>query len=127
MASALRHSATLLLALLLGACAPRADISAPAAAPPAETQPDIPAPSATALAPDRSCRLASDCTVRNVGNCCGYFPACVNKDAEVDPEAVRAQCERDGLSSVCGWQEIEACDCVQGQCTASNALKPVTR
>ncbi|WP_337926423.1 hypothetical protein [Luteimonas saliphila] len=56
--------------------------------------------------------------MKNVGNCCGYFPACVNKDGPVDPDAVRAQCERNGMSSVCGWKDIQACDCVQGRCQA---------
>ncbi len=114
------------LALLLAACAPRADLSSPdpvaqAPAPAASVQPFDPA------APDRSCRVASDCAVKNVGNCCGYFPACVNKDARVDPDAVRAQCERSGMASVCGWQEIQSCDCVQGQCTAAGQLSPMER
>ncbi len=118
-----RRLASLALALLLAACAPRAELPAPVS----------PAPSATPLqatdpaAPDRSCRLASDCAVRNVGNCCGYFPACVNKDAKVDPEAVRAQCAREGMSSVCGWKDIQACDCVQGQCSAVGAASAVER
>lgn len=119
-----RHLCLLWLALLLAACTPRVERAA-AAEPPSAASAAQPVP--TALAPDRSCRLASDCTVRNVGNCCGYAPACVNKDAQVDPEAVRAQCERDGLSSVCGWQDIQACDCVQGQCSAADTLSPVGR
>ena len=124
MAIAARHLCLLCLALLLAACTPPAE-RPPAAAAPAVSAPAQPAP--TALAPDRSCRLASDCVVRNVGNCCGYAPACVNKDAQVDPDAVRAQCERQGLSSVCGWQDIQACDCVQGQCRAVDALSPMER
>lgn len=71
---------------------------------------------ATAGAPDLSCRIASDCEVKNVGNCCGYFPACVNKDSPVDPDAVRAECARTGTSSICGWRDIQACECEQGQC-----------
>ena len=27
---------------------------------------------------DSTCRSDADCTVKNVGNCCGEFPACVN-------------------------------------------------
>ena len=76
---------------------------------------------------DRSCRSDADCAVKNVGNCCGYFPACVNKDATVDPDAVRAQCERSGMASVCGWQQIQSCDCVQNQCRAVAGPLPVER
>jgi hypothetical protein len=83
-----------------------------------DTQPVVDALAAGASTPDLSCRVASDCDVKNVGNCCGYFPACVNKDSPVDPEAVRAECARTGNSSVCGWKDIQACDCVAGQCSA---------
>jgi hypothetical protein len=89
-----------------------------------------PTPVATVAAPgspDLSCRLASDCEVKNVGNCCGYFPACVNRDSPVDPDAVRAECARTGTSSICGWQDIQACDCVQGQCQAVTGPLPVER
>ena len=80
-----------------------------------------PAPDAVAVVPatpDLACKVAGDCAVKNVGNCCGYFPACVSKDSPVDPEAVRAECARTGTSSLCGWQDIQSCDCVQGQCRA---------
>ncbi|MDH5833142.1 hypothetical protein [Luteimonas kalidii] len=105
---------SLLLAVV--ACAPHA----PAAAPAPDSAPPAAAPVAPehATAPDTTCRVADDCEVKNVGNCCGYFPACVNRDATVDPDAVRAECERSGMASVCGWKEIQACDCVQGQCRA---------
>ncbi|TYT23126.1 hypothetical protein FZO89_17970 [Luteimonas viscosa] len=108
------------LCLVLGAsaCAPRAT-SVPSGTPgdpaPPVTSPALPA---TPGVPDASCRIAGDCAVKNVGNCCGYFPACVNKDSPIDPDAVRAQCERSGMSSVCGWKDIQACDCVQGRCQA---------
>ena len=115
------------LMLLLVACAPRADVAAPQAPadPPAAAAP--PSLSVDPAAPDASCRVASDCAVKNVGNCCGYFPACVNKDATVDPDAVRAQCERSGMASVCGWQQIQSCDCVQNQCRAVAGPLPVER
>lgn len=68
------------------------------------------------LAPDRSCRTSADCAVKNVGNCCGMMPACVNKDAAVDPAAVKAQCEREGRMSICGFTDVQACACVAGTC-----------
>lgn len=65
---------------------------------------------------DRSCRTDADCTVKNVGNCCGAYPACVNRNSPTDPAAVQAQCQREGRSSVCGFKEVSGCQCVQGQC-----------
>jgi len=62
------------------------------------------------------CETAADCTVKNVGNCCGYYPQCVHKDQSVDPEAVKKECEAKGVSGVCGFPEIDSCSCVQGQC-----------
>jgi len=107
--------------------------TAPAATPPPQAQ-DLQAPFAPlsdpaekqgliesrggldASNPSRSCKTDSDCAVKDVGNCCGYFPMCVNKDARTDPVAVRAQCEKDGVASICGFREISGCRCVDGQC-----------
>mgnify|MGYP005755763433 FL=1 len=69
--------------------------------------------------PDRSCRTDADCAVRNIGNCCGYFPACVNAQAPTFPEQVKAACEAQGLSSICGFQDITACACIEGRCEAA--------
>lgn len=66
--------------------------------------------------PSRSCKTDSDCAVKDVGSCCGYFPMCVNKDANTDPAAVRAQCEKDGTSSICGFREVSGCQCVENRC-----------
>jgi hypothetical protein len=70
---------------------------------------------------DYSCRVDADCAVKNVGNCCGMMPACVNRSSPTDPAAVQAECERKGLSSVCGYAEITACSCVSSRCTADQA------
>ncbi len=111
--------------LVAAACAPRAGTGeAEPAVPPAV---DIARPFASPGALQTHCTVASDCAVKNVGNCCGYFPACVNKDSPVDPDAVRAECERNGTSSVCGWKDIQACECTQGQCRAVDGPLPVER
>lgn len=124
---------------LLAACAQPgggsgapAPVPAPVASPAPATSPaPADSPVAEAIAPraalDTSCKVASDCAVKNVGNCCGFAPACVNKDSPVDPEAVRADCARSGMASVCGWRDIQACDCVQSQCQPRDALVPVER
>jgi hypothetical protein len=65
---------------------------------------------------DRTCRTDADCTVKNVGNCCGYYPSCVNVNSPTDPAGVQAECAARGLSSVCGFPEITGCQCVSGQC-----------
>ena len=106
---------TALLALALGACAaPATDAGAPAGADP------VAAASGDPLNLDTSCRVDSDCQVKNVGNCCGYFPACVNKDAQPDPQAVQARCAETGMASVCGFREIQACSCVESRCQAEH-------
>ncbi len=134
----LRHFAlAALAALLLVGCtaptstpevpsaapAPAAPVAAerpaepPVAAPPAATLPTAEtAPRSDASNPSRSCKNDSDCAVKNVGNCCGAFPSCVNKDAKTDPAAVQAQCAKAGMASVCGFQEVSGCQCVQGEC-----------
>jgi hypothetical protein len=131
------QSATLvLLALCLAACAaPRPD-AASAATPGAGQQPDPAAKAPAASEPstsarrtnvagvpdlDRSCHVDSDCAVKNVGNCCGYFPACVNSGAQPDPDAVQAACADSGIAGVCGFREIQACSCVANTCEPSQS------
>ena len=65
---------------------------------------------------DRSCSTDSDCAVRNVGNCCGAMPACVNKDSPVNPAAVQSQCAKDGRMGACGFRAVEGCSCNAGRC-----------
>lgn len=66
---------------------------------------------------DRSCKADADCAVKDVGNCCGYYPACVNRDSPTFPAQVKAQCEAEGRMSICGFKEIAGCTCVEGRCT----------
>ncbi len=139
-----------LLALALGACTAPAQQGA-GTQEPASTPEDAPSPAADAqsrrpakpprmsdpLPPqrvpgkpvvvDRSCRTDADCAVKDVGNCCGYYPACVNKDSQTDPAAVRAQCQKQGMASVCGFREIAACTCNAGKCEAAGASTPVAQ
>lgn len=108
-----------------GAPAPTATPAAPPApapASPVSTREEV----ATAESPapvkvDVSCKTDADCTVKNVGNCCGYYPACVNVNSPTDPKGVQAECAKSGMMSVCGWQEISGCSCKQGKCEAGPA------
>ena len=74
---------------------------------------------------DYSCNVDNDCTVKDVGNCCGAFPACVNKDSPTDPAAVKAECARRGEMSSCGFREVDQCGCRQGRCVEVPASAPV--
>jgi hypothetical protein len=67
-----------------------------------------------------TCRVDADCAVKDVGNCCGYYPACVNKDSPTFPEQVKAQCEASGTASICGFREIASCACNDGRCEATD-------
>lgn len=96
----------------------------PAPSRPAEPAPPMSDPLPPEQAPiagnppalDRSCRTSADCVVENVGNCCGAMPACVNRNSPTDPAAVKAQCEREGRMSTCGFKDVQACACVDGTC-----------
>lgn len=103
------------LLLLLAACA------APASQSPTGL------PGASPAQVDTRCRTDADCTVKNVGNCCGAYPACVNTASPTDPEGVMAQCQASGRMSVCGFREITGCQCVSGQCTAKDAQADTLR
>ena len=134
-------TASLAIALSLTACA------APAPTPPAtgdlagQTPPPPPAsptpptapPKSTPYPPrvmpkgvavDSSCRTSADCAIKDVGNCCGAMPACVNKDSPTDPAAVQAQCQAKGMMGVCGFREITACQCDNGQCVSAGPANP---
>lgn len=115
---------TCLMFLALSACAASSDDTAPApnaapADPPALITADVAAPSDAIGIVDYSCHADADCAVKNVGNCCGYYPACVNKNSDTFPEQVKAQCESEGRMAICGFREISACTCNQGRCEAA--------
>lgn len=80
-----------------------------------------PDPNVAPVQVNYSCRTDADCAVKNVGNCCGYYPACVNVDSPTDPEGVQRQCAKEGMASVCGWAEISSCSCVQGRCQGNTS------
>ena len=63
-----------------------------------------------------SCKVDSDCAVKDVGNCCGYYPACVNKDSPTFAEEVAATCLKNNQVGVCGFPVIKGCQCVEQRC-----------
>jgi hypothetical protein len=93
-------------------------------APPRMSDPLPPRRLPEPVALDRSCRTDADCTVKDVGNCCGAYPSCVNVDSPTDPEGVQAQCAAAGMASVCGFPAVTGCTCVSGQCEDVTATVP---
>lgn len=69
---------------------------------------------------DRSCQRDSDCAVKDVHNCCGYYPECVNAAAKTDAERVRKLCADAAMGSICGFPDISSCVCSQGACRPSS-------
>jgi hypothetical protein len=98
------------------ATAPKTPVASPAPANKTDDALADKTPGFDPSAPDRRCKVDSDCAVKDVGNCCGRFPMCVNKNARTDPAAVSAQCAKQGMASICGFEEVTACQCVDGQC-----------
>jgi hypothetical protein len=84
----------------------------------AATAPADPPPAGGAV--NDQCKSDADCEVKNVGNCCGYYPACVNRDSPTFPERVKEECAREKMASICGFPEISGCSCVQGRCAAAD-------
>ena len=110
-------TAALAITLSLAACAAPAPATGDlAGTPPPKSTPLPPRVVPKAATVDSSCRTSADCAVKDVGNCCGAMPACVNKDSPTDPAAVQAQCQARGMVGVCGFREISACQCDNGQC-----------
>jgi len=79
------------------------------------------APPSKTLAPDDAidyrCKTDDDCAVKNIGNCCGYYPACVNRESPTFPDRVKSECAAKGMMGVCGFPEIKGCECVEGRCS----------
>lgn len=65
-----------------------------------------------------SCKEDADCVIKDVHNCCGYYPRCVSKDYTPDIEAVKQRCAEQGMASVCGYPEITGCECSDGKCVS---------
>lgn len=105
----MRIAAILAAALALGACA----ASAPRAA-------DPPPGPALGDKVDYRCQVDSDCAVKDIGNCCGRYPACVNRASPTFPEQVQEECAKKGLAGVCGFPDIQACRCVAQRCRGVN-------
>lgn len=65
-----------------------------------------------------ACTQDSDCAVKDIHNCCGYYPACVNTNAVIDVEAVKRECAKQNSVGICGFPEISGCSCQNGSCVS---------
>ncbi len=65
---------------------------------------------------DYSCQTDSDCIIKDIRNCCGYYPQCVNSNARTDPNLVSDLCKKEGAASICGFEEIQSCKCSGKRC-----------
>lgn len=77
--------------------------------------------SANAVVPPHlACTQDSDCVIRNVGNCCGYYPQCANAGATL-PKPCPG-----GGASICGFPVIESCKCgSNGGCVSLQGGRPI--
>jgi len=120
-------AALLLLLAVLTACSSATPITPSPASPSSTALPASPEHGTQLGNPlDTSCSKNADCAVKDVGNCCGTMPACVNKDSPTDPQAVQARCAASGQMGICGFRQISACQCDNGQCVeapAANGLR----
>jgi hypothetical protein len=105
-----RRLSVLMFSLAVAACASAE--SGPSRAP------------ASARQVEYSCASDADCTVKDVGGCCGYTPACVNRASRTFAAEVAAECRKSGRAGICGFPVIEACGCVEGRCAARRANVP---
>ena len=117
----------LCLFALAGCAAPAASegttAEPPATVPaPKPTGGNQPAREAGAVTVDYGCKTSADCAVKNVGNCCGAMPACVNKNSPTDPQGVQTQCAASGRMGVCGFADVTACQCVSGRCESDSSV-----
>jgi len=64
-----------------------------------------------------SCTSNDECLIKNVENCCGYYPKCVHEDAELLPEVVDELCK--DFDDECGSKFlIGSCSC-QGESSSN--------
>ena len=109
-------------ALGLAACTPVSSETSPGAANAStSTLTAVADPAKSEAAVDFSCRSDAQCTVKDVGSCCGYRPACVNVDSPTFPDQVQADCAAEGRSGICGFADISACQCVDQRCESAPA------
>lgn len=67
------------------------------------------------------CEKDSDCSVKDVHNCCGYYPRCVNIAYPPNITAVEEECRQKQQMSICGFPDVTGCRCVENECKSLQA------
>lgn len=67
-----------------------------------------------------ACKVTLDCTIKDVGNCCGYYPRCANANATFAPPVCTG-----GQAGVCGFPSIDSCECRQNTCVSLQGGNPI--
>lgn len=62
------------------------------------------------------CETNLDCAIKDIHNCCGYYPKCVNIEFETKVNLVRDLCKVSQKMPICGFQTINSCACINGRC-----------
>jgi len=73
----------------------------------------VPPDAASSVDARFACEANLDCVVKDVGNCCGYYPRCANVAATFFPPNCSG-----GQAGVCGFPTITSCECIQKQCVS---------
>jgi len=96
-----------------------ADAARPSKPAPPKSRPLPPQRVVETVPLDRSCQADADCVVKDIGSCCGAWPACVNRNSPTDPAAVHAACQKNGQAAHCSRRVLNQCACREGQCMAA--------
>jgi hypothetical protein len=67
-----------------------------------------------------ACNVNLDCVIKDVGNCCGYYPRCANVAATFAPPSCSG-----GQAGVCGFPSIDRCECRQNECVSLQNGRPL--
>ena len=65
---------------------------------------------------DYSCTSDVECTIKDIRNCCGYYPKCVNINSIPNQKLVIDLCEISESMPICGFQTINHCVCINNIC-----------
>ena len=103
------------LFILLALCCALMACAAPSTTPAAIDEAAVSAPPMSSPLPprlaketvaiDTTCKTSAECAVKNVGNCCGAMPACVNKDSKVEDLTVD-QLKQMFTGEITNWSEV---------------------
>ncbi len=65
-----------------------------------------------------SCNFNFECKIKDIHDCCGYYPECVNSNAKVDPDFVDRICGKEVRLCPLGvfTSDTTSCKCINKKC-----------